>query len=269
MSSTVQDDPLRQEAREVLAEATHLGFIPYHASHLYWLLEENSLKNPLVIDWDTKHGSWRDFLQAGKAMGVQVFYIEIADFNLGESIQQIREGETEEPSRENTIEEEADRYQAYEGQVQELVLAYQTASTWHVYHRPADWFIKWQDLMERNENNEVDQEEAEELSEETLESYSRKLAQSLPFQRTSKITLRRQIAQRLFKDELERLNPNLEGIVDRASGILETEIRPSQEQALVEKARQLIEAGQTRSSVARKLNLTAQKLNRILSEFSH
>jgi len=270
MSSTVQDDPLRQEAQEVIAEATLLGFIPYFSDDLSELWTEGVPKDRLLLRWDTGNGSWRDFLQAGKGLGARVIYIETALFHwedVSASLEELGEEKGLEPSKLEETLKEAERFKNREGKVQDLVLAFLAEGVWHVYHHPADWVSQYQTLLSGLEEEEEIAEEESGLSEEELERYSHQLAQCLPFGRSEKKNIRREIARRLFKDRLERLEPHIEEIVETAIGIFETEVRPNKERALAQEAHRLMEGGLSRRKVGERLNLSWQKLNRLLLDF--
>lgn len=262
-----QADSLREETEAVIKEIACLGLVPYFASDLSWLWPSERSGRADVI-WDETRGSWKEFLQAGKALEGRVVYIDVYEFHWEELENDIKDEAEEhelEPAEINEILREAEILKEYEGMIEVFTLAYLIDGTWHAYRKGAGWESLHDSILDRLE---LEQEEGEEpeLSEDELEKYTRQLARDVHFQRAKTKHVRYQIARRLFKEE-EEVWPYLDEITESAYAIIETELRPEQEQALADKAYKLLDNGLSQRAVAQWMNLSQGKLSRILSEF--
>jgi len=103
-----------------------------------------------------------------------------------------------------------------------------------------------------------------------LEEAARRLAEDPAFQEARTQGARRRLAWRRLPDLAARWpeeDPRWDDLVREALVLYETEIRPQQEQALVERARRILKAGASLTQAAARLGISRQRLERLLARY--
>ncbi len=103
------------------------------------------------------------------------------------------------------------------------------------------------------------------LTAEEMGEAADRLARDPRFHEASSRTQREYVARKIFAAELrhDELYP-LDEIVQQASQIFESEIRPEAEAKLADEAQRLFEEGVSRGDIARRLNLSLFRLSRLI-----
>lgn len=278
--SPTPGDALKMRLDELLAAVKELGvpvFFTDELESLWWGDGDDygrggrHAAREKTLEWDNDRGSWKDFLQAAKALGAPLVYLQARTFCWDTDLaEQIRTTEDISPQDLDSRMSKAKQFKEYDGFTESFVLGFMQNGIWHAYRDAADWTAEYEELLGGGEEAEyLDGEEDEEsLSEEEVEKYARVLTQDPDFDRLKRESIAYKL-KRTFPKEFQRLENHLNEIIAEAKGIYDAEIRPEKERVLAARARKLLDDGNSARKAADLLGLTPKRLSEILDRFEN
>lgn len=273
-------DELKSRLDELLGAVKELGvpvFFTDELESLWWGYGDEysrpgrSATREKTLEWDNGRGSWKEFLQAAKALGAPVVYLQARTFCWDTDLaEQIQTAEDIAPEELDSRMSKAQQFKEYDGFTESFVLAFMQNGIWHAYRDAADWAAEYEELLGGGEApDDFDDVEAEEsLSEEDVEKYARALTRDADFDRLKRDSIAYKL-KRKFPKEFQRLEPHLSEIIAEAKGIYDDEVRPERERLLADRARKLLGEGNSARKAADLLGLTPKRLSEILERFEN
>jgi hypothetical protein len=207
----------------------------------------------LVATWDTELVSdFEPFLVLAKTSEARVIYMDCT--------QCVTEGLAE-------ASPDLDRLAAtlapHVGELVEATLSWVGGSVVHSMTLSASWaddyFAAWQ-LAEGESEEAEDDESDEELNEEDVRRHAEQLARDPKFQAARSSAQRAFAARKILDDSVRVDRALLEAVLDEAKNIFELEIKPDVDRRLADEVQALKEQGLTKSQIARKLGISANRM---------
>lgn len=135
----------------------------------------------------------------------------------------------------------------------------------HEWSREAAWFAEFEEQMELL-NHELAERTKVDVERNVMEQ-ARQLASQPEFHRARTPQQREYIARKVFPDldeEESDFSWTIHRLVREAQAIYEVDILPVEEQAIADRARELMAEGRPRSNAAEEIGISDDKLKRIL-----
>jgi len=275
MSEINKNDSLLNIANKIVSVCSGLGLQIFYTDDLAQLWEEQprGKVSPEMFDWDEAQGNYEMFLETGKKLGVGLVYMQLGKFSWQEDIYDrlIGDDPDEEvaPDIKSTL-AKAEKYKAYEGFGDELIVAFKHNNIWHTYQEYPKWQSEYLELLTPSATQRFadayEEEDESGPSEEEKDKYARALVKEADFSRMKKEALRYTLKKK-FPEEFVDFELYVPEIISIAKGIYDTEIRPGKEEKLAKSARELLRAGNSRKKTSDTLGITPKVLSEILERY--
>lgn len=212
-----------------------------------------------------------EFVDLASTVGVRVVYAHAPRFE-PEDVEEIRRlvvADEEPGSDAARLLEEA---RGFIGRVTAIAVVFVHEGVPHVFWEEASWYA---DLQERSQELAEHVGPIKEAQEEARKSaWARRLAEDPRFQRTTNRPERYAVARRVLPELVpewgDKPSATFEAslVADEAWRIFQGAIQPERELDLARKARELLDAGESKISVAGRLGISKDKLARILGRLA-
>ncbi|MBI3670869.1 MAG: hypothetical protein HY237_13950 [Acidobacteria bacterium] len=205
------------------------------------------------------------FVSTAKSLGAQVIYVNWVVFSEDEleeaSVEQL-EGSDDPSAREHK--ETVSEFKRYIGTVASVRAGFFLHGVFHAFEREAEWYEEFGMLIAEDEPDELSEHRREpELSEEAL-GWANKLASDPKFGSLKGWDEQCYLLSKLAGDESKRLA--VSDIVRHARTIYNVELREKDEQALVERIRDLRAKGLSLVAIAGKTGLSRERVSMLLAK---
>ncbi len=118
---------------------------------------------------------------------------------------------------------------------------------------------------EDDSGDDYDSDDEPSFTEEEIQGFSNTLARDEKFQAASKNSQKLLVAKRVFSEQLrEDSYFPLDDIMENATAIFEVDIKPSLNEALAEKAQELLDGGMSKKDIAKKLGISTERLSKLI-----
>lgn len=204
------------------------------------------------VCWNAQDGSsWTSFLEIAKSLDVKLIYLNLIPF---EDSQVVAALETDE--EDNT---QIESYRSKVGLIACIELAFLYDGVFHIFELKSDWFMQFQELVADTEKFE---EEEDEIDQEVVDEWAKKLANDPRYNTCKNKTQRSYLLEQLAGKKYEEL-PDWE-ILDLADKIYFFEVKAKEDQRLKIEALRLRDEGKNLNAIAQKLGISRDRVSGLL-----
>lgn len=212
------------------------------------------------------------FVGLAKLLGARVIYINWVVFSTDDleeamiDVEQLVDKEDAEAANEHN--KRVTEFEQYVSAVASVRAGFFDSDVFHIYEVEAEWFEDFADVLGEIENEEdpdddSNDESRQKLSDEAL-VWAEKLARDPSFGRTKGWPQHRYLLGKLAGSAASALP--MDAIILRAQAIYEVDVRPAEERQLAEDIRQMKEGGMSIVAIAGKLDLSRDRVQRLLAK---
>lgn len=249
-------DPLRKTVQDIREYAQKAGLVIF-----YGLLYENAAE----ISWIREQGGdWTQFIEAAKALGIKLLYLNWApfeEFQVDEALEDAEATSHSSESEKAETKREIEKYRDKVGLISLIDIAFILDGAQHTYHLSPEWFDTFLELTPTEEEEEPAREEPDKT---VVDKWASALANHPQFGSCKTYGQREYLLEGLAKDKYDGLP--VPAIVSRAESIYLVEVRPQEDERLRTEALKLREGGMTLSAIRLKLGISKDRLSAILAE---
>ena len=231
---------------------------------------------PNMVHFDETYAAWPEeqgvesFLDLAQSLNIRLVYSGKTEFSSGEMEELVAELRSDESEDEEAISSATQHIYAiakpFLGRTMMFWVQWVYEGIIHIFRKTADWYEDLENsLADDQATIEAQREKQVEQRKAKLQETTQALASNSGFQKTRNWSARYDVAKRLYPNLAE---DEIAELVDSAWQIYESEILPVQENALVKKARGLLESGQSLTRVANNLGMTSGRLERLLARYA-
>lgn len=229
-----------------------------------------------TVNWNEEHGGdYAKFVECAKAIGAKLLYLNWApfeDFEIDEALENrertITAGDNLGVDQPDTApsRREIESYRDRVGMTAVIDLAFVHEDIVHIYQCFADWFEAFQQLTEglETDSDENGGHFPERVVDKALvKKWASQLASHPKFGMTRSGDQREFLLESIAGTEIDTLP--VSDILARADTIYQFEIKPTEEERMRAKARELREQGLNMSAIAVKLGISKDRVSGLLS----
>jgi hypothetical protein len=212
------------------------------------------------------------FVGLAKSVGVKIIYINWVVFST-DDLEEAMIDEEELVDQEQTVvadehNKKVSEFTQYVGRIASVRAGFFLSEVFHLYEREAEWYEDFADILGEIENEEDSDDDSnddpeQKLSDEAL-AWADKLARDPSFGRTKGWSQHKYLLGKLAGPEVSALP--VDAVILRAQTIYEVDVRPEEEKQLAEEIRQMKEGGMSIVAIAGKLDLSRERVQRLLAK---
>ena len=204
------------------------------------------------VYWNAQDcNSWTSFLEIAKSLDVKLIYLNLTPF---EDSQVVEALETDDEGT-----HKIESYRSKVGLIARIDLAFLYGGAFHICELKSDWFMQFQELVADTEKSE---EEEDEIDQEVVDEWAKKLAYDPRYSTCKNKTQRSYLLEQLAGKKHEEL-PDWE-ILDLADKIYFLEMKAKEDQRLKSEALQLRDEGLNLNAIAQKLGISRDRVSGLL-----
>lgn len=253
-------DQLAQLRQEIADSIRQEGFVPFCGAF-------PSEDTPRIPWNETIDPDWRHFLQAAKYLGVNVIYTDWQEFTeeeIEEALIEQEEHSTDEASAwVQGHNQQVEQFRRYVGLTAAVQIGFSANGLFHFYGRTTSWYEHFNELNEGEIPQEFRQKEG--VRYETIKPWVDKLANHPRFGGLKTWDQRCYLLRTLAADAYENLP--VEEIVRQAETMYEVDIRPEEENRLLEQVKELRNQKRSIVAIAGKLGLPRERVRMLVGKF--
>jgi hypothetical protein len=229
-----------------------------------------------TVNWNEEHGgSWENFLECAKAAGARMLYLNWApfeEFQVDEALEHreraVAVGSEQGAQQQDSIPSRRDieAYRDRVGVTAVIDLAFVHDDIVHIYQYFADWFKAFEEITEglEQDSDESEGSFAEHVVDKALvRTWASQLANHPKFGMTRSTDQREFLLESIAGTEIDTLPVG--DILARADSIYQFEIKPTEEERMRGKVRQLREQGLNINAIAVKLGISKDRVSGFLA----